>query len=281
MFMVERENERVPLRTQAHLLSLSRSSLYYKPAPPSEDEVKLKHQIDEIYTAHPTYGSRKIVHMLRREGWEVNRKRVQRCMREMGIEAIYPGPNISKRNLKHKIYPYLLRNVTPSHPNHVWGIDITYIRLKHGWMYLVAVIDWYSRYIVSWQLDDTLEMPFVLTAVRSALRQAKPVIWNSDQGSHFTSDQYTNLLKEAGVQISMDGKNRALDNIITERFWRTLKYDHVYLHEYSSPKEARQQIGKFISDYNYDRPHQSLGYLTPVEVYFQEGRTSLHPPNAI
>jgi putative transposase len=279
--MVERENERVPLRTQAALLSLSRSSLYYKPAPPSEDEVKLKHQIDEIYTAHPTYGSRKIMHMLRREGWEVNRKRVQRCMREMGIEAIYPGPNLSKRNLKHKIYPYLLRNVTPSHPNHVWGIDITYIRLKHGWMYLVAVIDWYSRYIVSWQLDDTLEMPFVLTAVRSALRQAKPVIWNSDQGSHFTSDQYTNLLKDAGVQISMDGKNRALDNIITERFWRTLKYDHVYLHEYNSPKEARQQIGKFIHEYNYDRPHQSLAYLTPAEVYFQEGRASLHPPDAI
>jgi putative transposase len=148
-------------------------------------------------------------------------------------------------------------------------------------MYLVAVIDWYSRYVVSWQLDDTLEMPFVLTAVRSALRQAKPVIWNSDQGSHFTSDQYTNLLKEAGVQISMDGKNRALDNIITERFWRTLKYDHVYLQEYNSPKEARQQIGKFINEYNYDRPHQSLGYLTPAEIYFQEGRNALHPPNAI
>jgi putative transposase len=281
MAMVERENEQVPLRTQADLLSLSRSSLYYKPAPPSEDEVKLRHHIDEIYTAHPTYGSRKVMHMLRREGWAINRKRVQRCMREMGIEAIYPGPNLSKRNLKHKIYPYLLRNVTPSHPNHIWGIDITYIRLKHGWMYLVAVIDWYSRYIVSWQLDTTLEMPFVLTAVRSALHQAKPTIWNSDQGSHFTSDQYTDLLKEAGVQISMDGKNRALDNIITERFWRTLKYDHVYLHEYNSPKEARQQIGKFIREYNYDRPHQSLNYLTPAEMYFKDGRVSLHPPDAI
>ena len=281
MSMVERENEQVPLRTQANLLNLSRSSLYYKPAGPSEDEVKLKHQIDEIYTAHPTYGSRKIVHMLRREGWEVNRKRVQRCMREMGIEAIYPGPNLSKRNLQHKIYPYLLRNVTPSHSNHVWGIDITYIRLKHGWMYLVAVIDWYSRYIVSWQLSDTLELPFVLTAVRSALKQAKPKIWNSDQGSHFTSDQYISLLKEAEVQISMDGKNRALDNIITERFWRTLKYDHVYLHEYNSPKEARQKIGAFIHEYNYDRPHQSLNYLTPAEVYFQQERSTLHPPTAI
>ena len=279
--MVERENTKIPLQWQAWIFSLSRSSLYYKPALPPEDEVRLKHQIDEIYTAHPTYGSRKIVHLLRRDGWVINRKRVQRCMREMGIEAIYPGPNLSKRNLKHKIYPYLLRNVTPSCPNHVWGIDITYIRLKHGWMYLVAVIDWYSRFIVSWQLSDTLEMPFVLTAVRSALHQAKPVIWNSDQGSHFTSDQYTDLLKEAEVQISMDGKNRALDNIITERFWRTLKYDHVYLHEYSSPKDARQQIGRFITEYNYDRPHQSLEYRTPAEVYFPEGAAALSPPAAI
>ena len=148
-------------------------------------------------------------------------------------------------------------------------------------MYLVAVIDWYSRYIVSWQLSDTLELPFVLTAVRSALKQAKPKIWNSDQGSHFTSDQYISLLKEAEVQISMDGKNRALDNIITERFWRTPKYDHVYLHEYNSPKEARQKIGAFIHEYNYDRPHQSLNYLTPAEVYFQQERTALHPPAAI
>jgi putative transposase len=202
-------------------------------------------------------------------------------MREMGIEGIHPGPNLSKRNLAHKVYPYLLRNVTPNHPNHVWGIDITYIRLKHGWMYLVAVIDWYSRFVVSWQLDQTLEMPFVLTAVKAALRQAKPEIWNSDQGSHFTSDQYTGLLKEAGVRISMDGKNRALDNIITERFWRTLKYEEVYLHEYTSPKEARQRIAHFIHEYNYERPHQSLGYQTPAEVYFQENRNTLHPPAAI
>ena len=148
-------------------------------------------------------------------------------------------------------------------------------------MYLVAVIDWYSRYIVSWQLSDTLELPFVLTAVRSALKQAKPKIWNSDQGSHFTSDQYISLLKEAEVQISMDGKNRALDNIITERFWRTLKYAPVYRHEYNSPKEARQKIGAFIHEYHSDRPHQSLNYLTPAEVYFQQERTALHPPAAI
>lgn len=278
--MVERENKKVPLRTQACILSLSRSSLYYKPTEPSDTEVKLKHRIDEIYTAHPVYGSRRITQELCFEGWDINRKHVQRCMREMGIAGICPGPNLSKRNMQHKVYPYLLRNVKPSHPNHVWGIDITYIRLKHGWMYLVAVIDWHSRYIVSWQLDQTLEMPFVLTAVKSALRQAKPEIWNSDQGSHFTSEHYTDLLKEAGVRISMDGKNRALDNIITERFWRTLKYEEVYLHEYNSPKEARQRIAQFIQDYNYRRRHQSLGYLRPAEVYFQED-TALYPPTAI
>jgi putative transposase len=278
--MVERENKEIPLRTQARILSLNRSSLYYKPVEPSDTEVKLKHRIDEIYTDHPVYGSRRITQELRVEGWDVNRKRVQRCMREMGLQGICPGPNLSKRNLQHKVYPYLLHNVRPSRPNHVWGIDITYIRLKHGWMYLVAVIDWYSRYVVSWQLDQTLEMPFVLTAVQSALRQAKPEIWNSDQGSHFTSEQYTDLLKQAGVRISMDGKNRALDNIITERFWRTLKYEEVYLHEYNSPKEARQRISQFIQHYNYRRRHQSLGYRTPAEVYFQEDAT-LHPPTAI
>jgi len=273
--MVDRENhQKVPLRTQASLLSVARSGLYYKPVEPSDEEVRLKHRIDKIYTDHPFYGSRRITVELQGEGWNVNRKRIQRCMREMGIAGISPGPNLSKRNLQHKIYPYLLRNVSPSHPNHVWGIDITYLRLKHGWMYLVAVIDWHSRYIVSWQLDQTLEMPFVLTAVKAALRQEKPEIWNSDQGSHFTSEQYTDLLKEAGVRISMDGKNRALDNIITERFWRSLKYEEVYLHEYNSPKEARQYISQYIQFYNFSRRHESLGYLTPAEVYFQERATT-------
>lgn len=188
-------------------------------------------------------------------------------MREMGIAGICPGPNLSKRNLQHKVYPYLLRGVTASHNNHVWGIDITYIRMKHGWMYLVAIIDWYSRYIVGWQLEQTLDIEFVLKATKLALRQAKPEIWNSDQGSHFTSPQYTDLLKEAHVQISMDGKNRAVDNIFTERFWRTLKYEEVYTKEYTSPREARIPIRKFIQYYNQERPHQSLGYHTPAEVY--------------
>ena len=203
---------------------------------------------------------------LQTEGFPVGRKRVQTAMREMGIEGIHPGPNLSKRDLQHRIYPYLLRNVVPRSPHHVWGIDVTYIRLLHGWMYLVATIDWYSRYVISWELDHTLEMPFVLDCVDRALSFATPSIWNSDQGSHFTSPSYLERLKAKNVQISMDGKGRALDNIFTERLWRSLKYEEVYLHEYRSPKEARERIQAWFTFYNRERPHQSLGYKTPWEV---------------
>jgi putative transposase len=188
---------------QADLLSVSRSSLYYQPRPPSAEEVRLKHRIDEVYTQFPFYGSRKIAAQLQREGMSINRKTVSRYMQEMGIAAIYPGPNLSKRNQKEGVYPYLLRHVTSAYPNHIWGIDITYIRLQAGWMYLVAILDWYSRYVVSWELDQTLELPFVLRAVQQALGQAVPLICNSDQGSHFTSPQYCQLLLAANVQISM------------------------------------------------------------------------------
>lgn len=265
--MLDWNHKNVSIKTQADILSLNRSSLYYKPIEPSEKEVELRHAIDEIYTRHPVYGSRRITVELQHQGLLINRKRVQRCMREMGIAGICPGPNLSKRNLKHRVYPYLLRHVTPHHPNHVWGIDITFIRLKRGWMYLVAIVDWYSRHIVSWRLDQTLEMPFVLETVKEALAKATPEILNSDQGSHFTSPKYTELLEDAGVQISMDGKGRALDNIITERFWRTLKYEEVYLHEYESPAQARKQIAQFIWHYNHTRRHQSLGYHVPASVY--------------
>lgn len=202
----------MPLSVQADLLSLSRSSLYYRPVLPSAQEIGLKHRIDEIYTDYPFYGSRRIAAQLRREGRSINRKAVQRHMREMGIAGICPGFNLSRRNQAHHIYPYLLRNVTCMHPNQIWGIDITYIRLQRGWLYLVAVLDWFSRYVVSWQLDDSLDIDFVLAAVDQALSQHKPLIWNSDQGSHFTSPQYTQRLLAADVQISMDGKGRALDN---------------------------------------------------------------------
>lgn len=227
----------------------------------------LTHRIDELYTAYPFYGSRRIAAQLRREGREANRKAVQRHMREMGIAGIAPGPNASRRTPAHPVYPYLLGSVASAYPDHVWGIDITYIRLQGGWMYLVAVLDWYSRYVVAWELDQTLELPFVLRAARRALAGAAPAIWNSDQGSHFTSPQYTEILQQARVRISMDGKGRALDNIFTERLWRTVKYEEVYLHSYTSPREARQGLTRYLDFYNHGRLHQALAYRTPAEVY--------------
>lgn len=266
--LIERAEGEISLKMQAELLSLNRSSLYYQPRPPSVEEVQLKHRIDEIYTQFPFYGARRIAAQLQREGSSINRKTVARYMQEMGIAAIYPGANLSKRNAKEGVYPYLLRHITSAYPNHIWGIDITYIRLQRGWMYLVAVLDWYSRYVVSWELDMTLEMPFVLAALQRALAQAAPLICNSDQGSHFTSPQYSEMLLEAKVQISMDGKGRALDNIFTERLWRTVKYEEVYLHDYVSPREARLALKSYFTFYNQERLHQALDYQTPAEVYF-------------
>ncbi len=257
----------LPLKTQAELLSLHRSGLYYEPVAPSPEEVALKHRIDEIYTAHPFYGSRRIAVALRPD-FIVNRKAVQRHMHEMGIAGITPGPHLSQRSAEHRIYPYLLRDLSITHPNQVWGIDITYIRLQRAWLYLVAVLDWFSRYVVSWQLDQTLEIGFVLDVVQQALAQATPEICNSDQGSHFTSPQYTQLLLAAQVQISMDGRGRALDNIFVERLWRSVKYEEVYLHDYGTPREARQGLTKYFHFYDHERPHQALDYRTPAQVYF-------------
>lgn len=265
--LVEREGSELSLIQQADLLSISRSSLYYQPREPSSEEIGIKHRIDAIYTQSPFYGSRRIAAQLQREGVGINRKTVQRHMREMGIVAIYPGPNLSRRQHKAHVFPYLLRNLTICAPNHVWGIDITYIRMQKGWMYLVAVLDWFSRYVISWELDHTLELPFVIATCERALSVAKPLIWNSDQGSHFTSPQYQHLLRDAQVQISMDSKGRALDNIFTERLWRTVKYEEVYVHDYASPKEARQQLSTYFEFYNQQRLHQALDYRTPAEVY--------------
>jgi putative transposase len=250
------------------LLSLSRSSLYYQPRVPPPEEVALKHRIDELYTAHPFYGSRKLTVLLAEQYGSINRKRVQRYMREMGIQGIAPGPNLSKRLTEHRVYPYLLRNRTAQRANEIWGCDITYIRLRHGWLYLVAILDWWSRYVLSWQLDDTLELGFVLEALAHARAQATPEIWNTDQGSHFTSPQVTQLLLDAGVQISMDGKGRALDNIFTERLWRSVKYEEVYLSDYASPREAREGLARYFRFYNTERPHQALDNRRPSEVYF-------------
>ena len=259
----------MPLNAQAELLNLSRSSLYYQVVPVSAEEIAIKHRIDAIYTDYPFYGSRRIQATLNKDDQiDISRQRVQRYMREMGIAGICPGPNLSRRDAEHRIYPYLLRGVTATHNDHIWGIDITYIRLKGGWLYLVVVIDWFSRYVISWELSQTLEMPFVVVAVERALAQATPRIWNSDQGSHFTSPQYTELLLAAGVQISMDGNGRASDNIFTERLWRTIKYEEVYLKEYASPKEARRSLTEYLDFYNYRRRHQALAYETPAAIYY-------------
>jgi putative transposase len=273
--MLEKDHPELSLKVQAELLSLSYSSLFYKRVLPAARELAIKRRIDELYTAHPYYGSRKIAVILGPE-FGVSRPTVQAYMREMGIFAIVPGPNTSQPAPQHQIYPYLLRNVIAEHPNHIWGIDITYIRLAHGWLYLTAVLDWYSRYVLSWVLSQTLEMDFVLTAVDNALLQATPEIWNSDQGSHFTSPKYLERLQNANIQISMDGRGRARDNIFTERFWRTLKYEEVYLHEYASPKEAYHQLANYIRFYNFERPHQALEYLTPAQVYSVSGTLNLN-----
>lgn len=265
--LVEQAAGDLPLTTQAALLGLSRSSLYYQPVPPSAEEVRIKHRIDAIYTQYPFYGSRRIAAQLQREEVPTNRTTVQRYMQQMGLAAIGPRPNLSRRHPDHQVYPYLLRHTPSQHPNHVWGVDITYVRLRAGWMYLVAILDWFSRYIVAWELDDSLELPFVLTAVDHALQQAQPVIWNSDQGSHFTSPQYTARLKAAKVQISMDGKGRALDNIFVERLWRTVKYEDVYVQDYATPRAARQGLTRYLHFYNEERLHQALGYQPPAAVY--------------
>jgi putative transposase len=265
--MLEPEDSEISLATQVDLLGISRASVYYQPAGPSEREVAIKHQIDKIYTDYPFYGSRKITVVLNQAGVAVTRPTVQRYMRAMGIAGICPGPNLSKRNLEHRIYPYLMRNVSAQYPNHIWGVDITYIRMRGGWMYLIAILDWHSRFVVAWEVDQTLAMPFVMSAVEQALGNAVPVIWNSDQGSHFTSQQYLDRLLAAGTQISMDSRGRAMDNIFTERLWRSVKYEEVYLHDYSNPREARQGLARYFNFYNFERPHQSLNYQTPAQVY--------------
>ncbi len=263
-------NAELSIKEQAVLLTLNRTGLYYqlKQREPDAEEIEIKHRIDELYTECPFYGSRKLRVLLKQKGYIINRKRVQRYMREMGLEAVGPKPNLSKKSGEHKIYPYRLKGLKLSRPLEVWGLDITYIRLKHGWLYLIAIIDWYSRYVISWEVDQTLAIDFVLVAVNRALGEAKPQIMNSDQGSHFTSEQYTRLVEEAGVLVSMDGKGRVFDNIFTERLWRTLKQECIYINEFETPREARQGIRDYLEFYNWRRPHQALGYKTPAEVHY-------------
>lgn len=269
ILMVDFSDSPFPIALQAQMLSLNRSSLYYRPLPASNWDLQLNRLIDITYTKHPEFGYRRITAWLESYyGFRVDKKTVLSRMQQMGIQAVYPRENTSKPNPANKIYPYLLKNVQASYPNHVWSIDITYIPIQKSWLYLTAIIDWYSRYVLSWAIADTLEISFVLEACKSALKESKPYIMNSDQGSHFTSPKYVNLFLEAGVRISMDHRGRAYDNIFIERFWRSLKYEDIYLKDYSYPREARLGIRKYLDFYNQERPHQSLNYKTPAQVYY-------------
>jgi len=265
--LIERQNKVIPVGRQAQLLGIACSTVYYQPRI-DPYSLELMHLIDEEYTKTPFYGSRRIREILKRKGYLVNRKRIQRLMRLMGIEAIYPKPNLSKPHPSHKVYPYLLRNKIVGRVNQVWGIDITYIRMKHGWVYLVAIMDWVSRYVLSWNLSITLEVDFCIKALEKALNIATPEIFNSDQGSQFTSVVFLECLEEKSIQISMDRRGRAMDNVFTERLPRSVKYEEVYLNDYTTVSEARQGIGNYINFYNQERPHQSLNYKTPAEMYF-------------
>lgn len=256
------------MREQCLLLGLTRSSYYREPQRESEENQKLMRRIDELHTGEPTWGSRTIRNRLRCEGWRVNRKRIQRLMRLMRIEVIYPKQKGQRLPPDHEVYPYLLRGLHISRANQVWAIDITYVRMHDGFVYLVAILDWYSRRVLSWNLSVTLDKHFCIEALHTAMRRyGAPEMLNADQGVQFTSPAFLQPLKDAGVRISMDGRGRALDNVVVERFWRTLKYDEVYLKDYDSPADARAQIGGFIKRYNSFRPHASLGGMTPDHVY--------------
>ena len=256
------------IATQCGLLSLNRTSLYYKPRPIRPTKLAVLNAIDEIFTEEPVYGARRIRNELLKRGFSISRPTVAEYMATLGLAAVYPKPDTSKANPQHKTYPYLLRNVKAAYPNHIWGTDITYIRMQGGFMYLVAFLDWYSRYVVSWELSGTLEDAFVVSALDAALKTATPHIANSDQGSQFTGHGYIGTLLAAGVKISMDGRGRCMDNIFTERLWRTVKYEDIYIKEYATPRELRRGLDEFFVKYNTRRGHQSLGYMTPEEVYF-------------
>jgi len=255
------------INQQCALLGLARSSYYYEHQPESAYNLGLMRLIDKQYMRRPFYGSRRMKDCLRMQGHGVCRDRVRRLMRLMGIEAIYPKPRLSIKEKEHRIYPYLLRDLTIDHADQVWAADITYIRLRRGFAYLVAIMDWYSRYVVSWELSLTLETDFCVSALNYALTGRAPEIFNTDQGSQFTSEVFTDRLKEAGIQISMDGRGRTFDNIMIERLWRSVKYEEVYLKDYEDFIDVRKGLSAYFLFYNNERPHQSLGSRPPVEVY--------------
>jgi putative transposase len=255
------------MRRQCELLGVNRSGLYYEPLGENDENLALMRLLDEQYTRTPFYGSRKMVEWLGVQGFDVNRKRVSRLMALMGIEAVYPKPKLSRPGEGHKIYPYLLKGVGVDRVNQVWSTDITYIRMAQGFVYLVAIMDWFSRYVLSWRLSLTMEIDFCVEALKSALRRGRPEIFNSDQGSQFTSEKFIGELAAREIAISMDGRGRCMDNIFIERLWRSLKYEEVYLKDYASVTEARAGIEKYFRFYNQERLHQSLEYRTPAAIW--------------
>jgi len=266
--MIEPDREQISVRRQCELIGISRSSLSYEPAKASDYNLLLMRLLDEQYTRTPFYGVLKMTAWLREEKRHlVTHKRVRRLLRLMGLEAIYPKPRLSIATPGHQIYPYLLRGVAINRVNQVWSTDITYVRLVGGFVYLVAIIDWYSRYVLSWEVSTTLESDFCMSALDRALKPVTPEIFNSDQGSQFTSQAFTGILKEHGIAISMDGRGRALDNIFVERLWRSVKYENVYLNDYRTVPEAVDGLKRYFEFYNHERLHQALDYRTPEAVY--------------
>lgn len=267
--LIKPEHPTISLARQCELIGLARSSYYYQPVPENEENLLLMRLLDEQYTRTPFYGIKKMTAWLRTQGYEVNHKRVARLLRQMGLMAISPAPRVSQPAEQPVRYPYLLRGLSIERVNHVWSTDITYIRLQRGFLYLVAIIDWFSRYVLAWRTSITLEATFCLEALEQAFAQARPEIFNNDQGAQFTSTDFTARLKAAGVRISWDGRGRALDNIFVERLWRSVKHEEVYLRDYQSIAEAERGLKAYFQFYNQDRLHQALEYQTPAQVYYQ------------
>ena len=268
--LLDWDHPEISVRRQCELLGVHRSAMYYEPMGESQENLRLMRLLDEQYTRTPFFGSRKMTAWLTTIGHVVNRKRVSRLMQKLGIEAVYPKPKLSQPGEGHRIYPYLLRETKVERVNQVWSTDITYIRMAQGFVYLVAVMDWYSRFVLSWSLSLTMEVDFCIEALQRALRRGRPEIFNSDQGPQFTSEKFTGELAGRQIAISMDGRGRCMDNIFVERLWRSLKYEEVYLKDYASVKEAEAGIQRYFHFYNHERMHQSLDYRTPAAIY-QEG----------
>jgi putative transposase len=268
--LVEAVHPSIPISRQCELLGLARSSFYYELKPETEQNLKLMRMLDQQFTATPFYGVRRMTAWLATQGESVNPKRVRRLMRKMGLEAIYPKPNLSRAKDNVRKYPYLLKEEEITAPNQVWSTDITYIPLPQGYIYLVAVIDWHSRYVLSWELSNTMDMTFCLSALEKALAQNTPKIFNTDQGSQFTSLVFTGRLEDKGIMVSQDGRGRALDNIFVERLWRSVKYEEVYPKVYTSVQEALNGLERYFHFYNNERLHQSLDYQTPATVHFKQ-----------